>query len=96
MKRYWFLWVVAAMLIAAFGSWPYGYYQLLRWVVAGTAAYMAYINFNSGKQSWAWVFTVVAVLFNPVVPFTMARESWQLFDIAAAVPFAAFPFSKHL
>ena len=93
-QKYWWLWLVALVLLGSFGQWPYAYYQFLRWVVAGAAAYMAYKTYESDRKGWVLVFGLVAILFNPIAPFYLQRETWQLFDIAATLPFAAFPFTK--
>ncbi len=94
MKKHWYLLAVGVFLLGAIGTWPYAYYQLLRWVVCGVGAYSAYMAHKSGRTSWAWVFGVIAVLFNPIVPFYLARNTWQVLDLAAAVPFLIFPFIK--
>ena len=94
MKKYWYLLAVGIFLLGAMGDWPYTYYQLLRWVVCGVGAYSAYIAYESGRTGWAGVFAVIAVLFNPIVPFYMQKEAWQALDLAAAVPFLVYPFTK--
>ncbi|MSU74591.1 hypothetical protein EXS57_02315 [Candidatus Kaiserbacteria bacterium] len=92
MKQYWYLWVTAAALLIALGSHPYSYYQILRWVVSASAAYTAYNAYQGQQTGWAWVFAIVAVLFNPIAPITMARETWQLFDVAGAAICGVYAF----
>ena len=77
--------VAAVMLVAALAKWPYGYYQLLRLVTCGAAAYGAYVSHSMGKSAWLWAFVLVAVLFNPVFPVHLSREVWQPLDVATAV-----------
>ena len=96
MKKHWYLLVAGIFLLGALGSWPYAYYQLLRWVVCGVGAYSAYMAYESGRTGWAWLFGIVAILFNPIIPFYMQRETWQVLDIAAAFPFLVFPFTKKI
>ena len=90
LKVNWFLLVAASFLLGALGGWPYAYYQLLRWVVCGVGAYSAYVAYTKGRTGWAWVFGVIAVLFNPIAPFTFARGTWQLFDVAVVIPFLIY------
>ena len=79
--------VAAIMLLLALVPWPYGYYQFLRWVVCGAAAFVAYKAYE-WKRIWAvWAFGVVALVFNPVIPFHLSREVWQLIDLGTAVIF---------
>src|SRR3989344_7901507 len=91
-KENWFLLVAALFLVAALGSWPYVYYQLLRWVVCGVGAYSAYMTYTQERRGWTGIFAVIAILFNPIMPFYMERETWQILDVAAAIPFLAFAF----
>jgi signal transduction histidine kinase len=69
-------------------DWPYGYYQLLRFVVCGVSVYVAFMAY-AWKRLWAtWLFGIMAVLFNPLVPIHLSRELWQPIDFACAALFA--------
>ena len=86
--------VSALMLLGALGQWPYGYYQLLRFVVCGVGGYIAFVVFK-WKELWAmWLFGFIAVLFNPLIPIHLPREIWRLIDIACALLFATVAVSK--
>jgi hypothetical protein len=78
----------AVMLLLALGPWPYAYYTLLRWVTCATAAIFAFSGYASGKMWALWTFGFVALLFNPIVPIYLSRETWQPIDLATAVLFA--------
>ncbi len=73
------------MLLIAFAALPYAYYQALRWVVCGVTGYGAYMAYERKNQIWAWFFGITGILFNPIMPFYLKRETWQLLDIAAAI-----------
>jgi hypothetical protein len=76
----------AIMLFLALGRLPYGYYTLLRFVVSGTTAYGAYFASTEQKKlAWAWIFGIVAVLFNPFIPIHLSRDTWAVIDIAVAL-----------
>lgn len=94
MKHYWYMFGVGLFLLGAFGAWPYVYYQVLRWIVCVAGAYSAYTTHKSGSTGWTWMFGIIAVLFNPITPFFMKRETWQILDLITAVPFLYFPFTK--
>jgi len=88
--------VGAVLLFLALFEWPYGYYILLRWVVAAASAYAAWVAYENRRNVWTWVLGVIALLFNPIFPFHMRREDWAIFDIlsgmvllAAAVSFSS-------
>jgi len=94
-KENWFALVAALFLFGALLSWPYSYFQLLRWVVCGIGTYSAYMAHERGRAGWAFVFGIIAVLFNPIMPFYLQKGTWKVFDIAAAIPFLVFPFIKN-
>jgi hypothetical protein len=80
--------ITCLLLLAAMGDNPPEFYKLLRWVVCGSFAYMAYHAHAQGKTPWAWICSAVAVVYNPLLPFYLGREAWLLVNqatIAAAV-----------
>jgi len=86
-KNNWFKLIAIVFLLGTFGSWPYAYYQILRWVVCAVAVYSSYFAYQLKKISWAWIFGIIAVLFNPILPIYFTKEIWQLVDIIVAVIF---------
>lgn len=75
--------IAAVILLGALGSWPYGYYQLLRFVVCGVSVYVAFMAYNWHKLCAIWI----AVLFNPLAPIHLSRELWQPIDMVSGVFF---------
>jgi hypothetical protein len=81
--------IASVMLLGAMCKWPYAYYQVTRWVVCAAAVFVAYKAWTF-KHTWAvWVFGFAAVLFNPIVPFHIKRNTWQVLDLLAAAMFVA-------
>ena len=79
--------IAALMLFLALGRWPYAYYQILRFVVCSIGAYVAVIAY-SWKKLWAtWLFGIIAILFNPLIPIHLSRELWQPTDMISGVLF---------
>ncbi|MGO7532434.1 DUF6804 family protein [Rhizobium sp. WYCCWR 11146] len=79
----------AAMLCLATLPLPYGYYMLLRLVVA-VAACLAAFKFYSEKSQVDWkvcFFGGLALLFNPLLPVFLTRSLWLWIDLAAALLF---------
>jgi len=85
--------IAALMLFGALGDWPYGYYQLLRFVVCGVSAYIAFIAYQWQKLWATWLFGFIAVLFNPLVPIHLSREIWQTIDMVCALLFYFVAFA---
>ncbi len=85
--------VAAFMLLGAMADNPYAYYQMLRWVVCGVGAYCAYLAYEEKRNTWAWIFGVTAVLFNPIAPIYLERETWVFIDLGVAAMFFVSLFS---
>ena len=77
--------IAAIMLFLALAPLPYGYYQILRIVVCGAAAYVAFMAYNWHKNLATWLFGFIVVLFNPLIPIHLSRELWQLIDLICAI-----------
>lgn len=80
----WLSWAVGLACIVAILDLPYGFYQLLRLVVTGYSAYMAYIYFREGRTAPGWTFAFFALIYNPVFIITMSKEVHAIFNIMTA------------
>lgn len=78
---------IAFLLLAVLGSWPYGFYTILRLVVCGAAIYVAYAAARTNRAPWLWIMVGVALLFNPLVPVSFERELWRVLDLIVAIVF---------
>ena len=87
----WWLWLIPiALLFIATARMPYGYYTVMRTVVCGFAGYFAYIAWQEDvlvSRSWAVVFGLIAILFNPIVPVYLKRATWFDIDIGVVIFF---------
>jgi hypothetical protein len=82
------VWLVPALMcLIAITDLPYGYYQLVRFAVCGTCAFLAYSNFQSRRalNGWLILLVAIAVLFNPIVPIHLTKEIWRWVDGLVAV-----------
>jgi hypothetical protein len=76
---------IAMLLLAIPPIWPYGYYTLLRWVVCGTSLFIAYTAYELNRKFWMWFIGLVAVLFNPLMPVYLDKETWVVIDVVVAI-----------
>ena len=86
------VWLVPAVaLLVALAPLPYGYYTLMRIVVCGAAAFIAYSTFSKEGSVSLWVLVMggLAILFNPLIPIHLSRELWAPIDAISAVVFLA-------
>jgi len=95
LKNNWFKILAILILLGALGDNDYGYYQFLRWAILIIGAYSAYLAYNARKNAWAWIFGIIAALFNPIIPFTFQRNTWQPIDVIVAIIFFVSLFQKY-
>jgi len=74
----------AALLLLALGRNPYDFYTLMRWIVCGVCSYGAFVEFGRNRATWAWLFVISAVAFNPLVPVRLSRGTWAPIDVLGA------------
>ncbi len=85
------------LFVALFDGLPYGYFTLLRFVVCAVGIYLAYRTYEDDHESlWAWLFAGVAVLFNPIIPIYLQRETWFIVDLVVGAIFLVSIFSVKL
>ena len=86
------VWIVPAiLLVAAIAQLPYGYYTFVRIVTCGCAALLAVVGFRErpSSQAWSIVHSLIAVLFNPILPIHLNRSAWFFLDLGTAGVFIA-------
>jgi len=81
------IFIPIAFLFLALAPMPYGYYSLLRVVVAVATGLCAFGEFAKREHVSGWVVALagIALLFNPVVPVRFPRETWAFLDVGAAI-----------
>ena len=84
------------LLLLAILRLPYGYYIFLRWAVSATALFSAWAAYECKRKIWVFVMGGTAILFNPIVPVHLLKETWMAIDFIAAIVFLASIFGiKH-
>jgi hypothetical protein len=56
-------------------------------MVCGVFLYGVYFAKQLQNINWVWVFGIIAVLFNPVIPIHLNRDIWTIIDVTVAVIF---------
>jgi len=74
------LFVPAVLCFIAIFSLPYGYYTFMRLVVTGLSVYAAF-NHSNKDQTQFWMLLGVAVLYNPLIPIHLSRDTWMPINI---------------
>ena len=76
--------ITIMLLLFALADNPYGYYQILRWVVGGITGYSAYIEYQKTHYPWTWTFGIIAVLFNPLSTIHLDKDIWIVLNVITA------------
>ncbi|MBA7475937.1 hypothetical protein ES705_08742 [subsurface metagenome] len=83
-----FLRIIAAIfLFVAIGSDPYSYYIILRIITCGVSLCGIWYAYRVRKFLWLWVFSAIAVLFNPIIPIYLKKDVWIGIDLAVIIVF---------
>jgi len=78
---------IMMLLLAIPPMWPYGYYTLLRLVVTGAGIFAAFMAYGMGKNVWTYILGGIALLFNPLIPVHLDKETWGVIDLVVAIAF---------
>lgn len=81
----WVAILVALLCFAAVANLPYGFYKLLRWVVCGVSIALACQSHERGRLNWVWIFSLLALIFNPLFRMPFEKEVWRVFNVLAGV-----------
>jgi hypothetical protein len=77
--------IASALLFWALERHPYGYYTLLRWITCGVCIYGLTISHRLEMPYLSWPLGIVALVFNPIIPFHLDRETWRPIDIISGI-----------
>ena len=78
---------VILLLLAIPAIWPYGYYILLRWIVSLSAVFLLWLAYELKKTFWLFLMGIVVILFNPIIPIHLDKETWIVIDFIVAILF---------
>lgn len=79
------IYIVSAMLFIGVAHLPYGYYTLLRFAACAAFAFAAFIAYDRKNNVLPWIYGLVALVFNPIIPVHLQKEDWIVIDFVAAV-----------
>jgi len=63
---------------------PLGHFIVWRLVICGVFVYLAIEAYKLNKKTpWVWIFTLSAIVYNPLIRFYLTKDEWSLVNIAA-------------
>ena len=80
--------IAGFMLLGAIPEdlWPYAYYTILRFIVCGTSIFIAYKAYDIYKKlHWVILYSLISILFNPLIPIHLEKETWIIIDLIVAL-----------
>ncbi|MGL5912800.1 MAG: DUF6804 family protein [Bacteroidales bacterium] len=84
----------AGLLLLSIADLPIGYYTFLRIVVTIASIVVIVAELKNGLTFWIMAFGVMAILFNPLMPFYFNDKSvWIPIDIISAIIFLIKSFT---
>ncbi|WP_445000243.1 DUF6804 family protein [Halomonas mongoliensis] len=78
------IYIAVGLLILGVLPLPYGYYILLRIVATAAFAWAAVTAHQNGERTWPWIFSLAAVLYNPILPVFLPKEAWIVINMGSA------------
>lgn len=77
--------ILIILFLSAIQYHPYSFYIFLRWIVLLGSIFLIYKNMKTGDKLGLIIFISLALIYNPIFPITMKKESWTLINIASLV-----------
>lgn len=86
MRTYFAIAVVAAaaLCFAAIFSWPYAFYRFTRCAVFAVCCW-GVAREAKAESGWVFLFAIVGIVFNPILPLSFKRQTWQIVDTIAGL-----------
>ncbi len=77
--------LVALLLFLCLSDMPYGFYNLVRFVMTAACAYFAYEYHKIKKEKFVFMFIFLALLFQPFEKLALGRAVWNLVDVMVGI-----------
>ncbi len=77
--------VAVFLLVYATARHQYSYYTFLRWYVFLSSIYFAYSSNEAKIKIWFVSFSIIALLFNPIIPIYLNKGIWSVIDVICAI-----------
>lgn len=76
---------LAVLFLLCLADFPYGFYQLVRFIGSIGLGYLAYSAYQQENKVDLIAFGALALLFQPFAKITLGRELWNIIDVGAAI-----------
>ena len=86
--------IACGLTLMAIADLPYVYYQFLRMAITIIAGINAVSVAQRENKTLLIAFFAVAILFNPLIPIYLDKETWTSIDLLIGLFFGAIAFIK--
>lgn len=80
-----FYFPLAAILLLCLAPMPYGFFQLVRFLSTLAFGVMAFRYYQERKETQAYTFGTLALLFQPFYKIALGRTVWNIVDVVVAI-----------
>lgn len=77
--------ILAILLLLCLIDFPYGFYQLVRFIALVGFGILAFKEYEKDNQSGMIIYIVLALLFQPLIKISLGRTLWNIVDIIVAL-----------
>ena len=77
--------ILAILLLLCLIDFPYGFYQLVRFIALVGFGILAFKEYEKDNQSGMIIYIVLAILFQPLIKISLGRTLWNIVDIIVAL-----------
>jgi len=84
---------LSALLFIAVLDLPYVYYQALRIIVPLGISLIIFVEYDKLSRYSIFLYVSICVLFNPILPIYLFRETWFYLDLLSGVVILILSFT---
>ncbi len=73
--------VLAILFFLCLADWPYGYYEIVRFIALVGFFLLAYHGYNQSNLTEILIYGSLGLLFQPFLKIALGRELWNVVDV---------------
>jgi hypothetical protein len=77
--------ILSVLMFLCLLDMPYGYYQFVRFISMVVFGWLAYDAFEKKRRAEAFVYLMLAILFQPLIKIALGRFIWNVVDVIVGV-----------
>lgn len=77
--------VLALLFFLCLMDMPYSFYELVRFLALAGFGVIAYVEYKKENKLMAYVYLMLAILFQPLFKISLGRELWNIIDVIVGI-----------